>query len=184
MPHSCLLSSPNQPSSPSTSSRGKCSSPHCLGGSLLSSLQLMYIFSVLCWGAQNQTHYPGCGLTSAESRGITPSLDQTVQSMQPRVLLTTKAYHWLMHSTLTAACQNSQGLSCRPAPWSVHPQPVSEPQTLHSQVQDLAVVPIEFHELPLSPFLQPLWVPTMTTALYLSMKLAQKTSTAVCPSTL
>lgn len=85
-----------------------------------------------------------------------------MHSTQPRVqlaVLVTKASYCLMHSTLPAACQDSQGLSCRAAPWSVHPQPVSEPKALHSQVQDLTVVPIEFHDVPVSPLLQPCWVP-------------------------
>lgn len=80
------VSCPDQtsPATPAPPDQASAPAPSALEGCLLNSLQLMYSSSVL---GDPKPDYPCCDLTSAESSGIMPSLDQAVQSMQPRVLL-------------------------------------------------------------------------------------------------
>lgn len=156
MPQSHPLSAMNHPNSSILSSWGSASGPTSLGA-------LWWIPSNLFCVEVSRTgqSYPRHGLTSAESRGITFSLSQVMPLfMPPRA--------WRCTTTSCTACF-PPGL-----PGLIHssPSPACTSITSSSfQMQDMAVVPVEFHEVPVSSFHQPVWVALCSLPIYRSCHL-------------
>ncbi|KAK4831337.1 hypothetical protein QYF61_017468 [Mycteria americana] len=162
-PHSLIFSRLNNPNSLSLSAQERCSSPLIIFVALLWTHSNRPM-SFLCWGPQSGMQYSvGWGLMRAGYRGRITSLDLlvTLLLMQPRIWLAfwaASAHCWLMLSFSSTNTPKSFS-SGRAALNPFSAQPVFVLGIAPTHVQDLALGPVELHEVRTGPPLKPVRVP-------------------------
>ncbi|KAK4832903.1 hypothetical protein QYF61_026546 [Mycteria americana] len=161
-PRSLLFSRLNNPNSLSQSAQERCSSPLIIFVALLwthSNRSMSFLY----WGPQTQMQYPRWGLTRVEQRGRITSLDLlvTLLLMQPRIQLAfwaASAHCRVLLSFLSTNTPKSFS-SGRAALNPFSAQPVFVLGIVPTHVQDLALGPVELHEVHTCPPLKPVKVP-------------------------